>query len=81
MYRMTDEEFETAIAEALDAMPEQFMEALNLSLIHIYIRMRLLNLVEEHHRVRALPHGLGELAALVAVSYTHLDVYKRQRYR
>ena len=29
MYRMTDEEFETAIAEALDAMPEQFMEALN----------------------------------------------------
>ena len=28
MYRMTDEEFETAIAEALDAMPEQFMEAL-----------------------------------------------------
>lgn len=29
MYRMTDEEFETAIVEALDAMPEQFMEALN----------------------------------------------------
>lgn len=29
MYRMTDEEFETAIAEALEAMPEQFMEALN----------------------------------------------------
>ena len=29
MYRMTDEEFEPAIAEALDAMPEQFMEALN----------------------------------------------------
>lgn len=28
MYRMTDEEFEVAIAEALDAMPEQFMEAL-----------------------------------------------------
>lgn len=28
MYRMTDEEFESAIAEALDAMPEQFMEAL-----------------------------------------------------
>ena len=27
MYRMTDEEFESAIAEALDAMPEQFMEA------------------------------------------------------
>ena len=25
---MTDEEFESAIAEALDAMPEQFMEAL-----------------------------------------------------
>lgn len=29
MYRMTDEEFEAAIVEALDAMPEQFMEALN----------------------------------------------------
>lgn len=29
MYRMTDEEFESVIAEALDAMPEQFMEALN----------------------------------------------------
>ena len=29
MYRMTDEEFETAIAEDLDAMPEQFMEALS----------------------------------------------------
>lgn len=29
MYRMTDEEFEAAITEALDAMPEQFMEALN----------------------------------------------------
>lgn len=28
MYRMTDEEFEAAIAEALDAMPDQFMEAL-----------------------------------------------------
>lgn len=28
MYRMTDEEFEVAVAEALDAMPEQFMEAL-----------------------------------------------------
>ena len=28
MYRMTDEEFEAAIQEALDAMPEQFMEAL-----------------------------------------------------
>lgn len=28
MYRMTDEEFEVAAAEALDAMPEQFMEAL-----------------------------------------------------
>ena len=28
MYRMTDEEFESAIAEALDAMPGQFMEAL-----------------------------------------------------
>lgn len=28
MYRMSDEEFEAAIAEALDAMPEQFMEAL-----------------------------------------------------
>ncbi|MEC4295125.1 metallopeptidase family protein [Adlercreutzia shanghongiae] len=28
MYRMTDEEFETAIEEALDAMPEQFLEAL-----------------------------------------------------
>lgn len=28
MYRMTDEEFESAIAEALDAMPEQFLEAL-----------------------------------------------------
>lgn len=28
MYRMTDEEFESAITEALDAMPEQFMEAL-----------------------------------------------------
>lgn len=28
MYRMTDEEFEAAIAEALDAMPEQFLEAL-----------------------------------------------------
>ena len=30
-----------------------------------HIRMRLLDLVEEHHRVRALAHGLGELAALV----------------
>lgn len=29
MYRMTNEEFESAIAEALDAMPEQFLEALN----------------------------------------------------
>lgn len=29
MYRMTDEEFESVIAEALDAMPGQFMEALN----------------------------------------------------
>lgn len=28
MYRMSDEEFEAAVAEALDAMPEQFMEAL-----------------------------------------------------
>lgn len=28
MYRMTDEEFEAAIQEALDAMPAQFMEAL-----------------------------------------------------
>ena len=28
MYRMTDEEFESAIVEALDAMPEQFLEAL-----------------------------------------------------
>ena len=28
MYRMTDEEFEVAVAEALDAMPERFMEAL-----------------------------------------------------
>ena len=28
MYPMTDEEFETAIQEALDAMPEQFLEAL-----------------------------------------------------
>ena len=28
MYHMTDEEFESAIAEALDAMPGQFMEAL-----------------------------------------------------
>ena len=28
MYRMTDEEFEAAVQEALDAMPEQFMEAL-----------------------------------------------------
>ena len=28
MYRMTDEEFESAIAEALGAMPEQFLEAL-----------------------------------------------------
>ncbi|MEC4273084.1 metallopeptidase family protein [Adlercreutzia sp. R25] len=28
MYRMTDDEFETAIEEALDAMPEQFLEAL-----------------------------------------------------
>ena len=30
-----------------------------------HIRMRLLDLVEEHHRVRALAHGLGELAAIV----------------
>ena len=29
MYRMSDEVFEAAIVEALDAMPEQFMEALN----------------------------------------------------
>lgn len=28
MYRMTDKEFEAAIAEALDAMPDQFLEAL-----------------------------------------------------
>ncbi|MEC4183511.1 metallopeptidase family protein [Adlercreutzia sp. R21] len=28
MHRMTDEEFETAIAEALDAMPDQFIAAL-----------------------------------------------------
>lgn len=28
MYRMTDEEFEAAIEEALDAMPPQFLEAL-----------------------------------------------------
>lgn len=28
MYRMTDEEFEAAMEEALDAMPEQFLEAL-----------------------------------------------------
>lgn len=28
MYRMTDEEFEAAVEEALDAMPEQFLEAL-----------------------------------------------------
>jgi len=28
VYHMTDEEFESAIAEALDAMPGQFMEAL-----------------------------------------------------
>ena len=28
MYRMTDEEFESAIVEALDAMPEQFLETL-----------------------------------------------------
>lgn len=28
MYRMSDEEFEAAVVEALDAMPEQFMEAL-----------------------------------------------------
>ena len=29
VYRMTDEEFESAITDALDAMPEQFLEALN----------------------------------------------------
>lgn len=28
MYRMTDEEFEAAIEEALDAMPDQFLDAL-----------------------------------------------------
>ncbi|MDE8701396.1 metallopeptidase family protein [Adlercreutzia equolifaciens] len=28
MYRMTDEEFEAAMEEALDAMPEQFLDAL-----------------------------------------------------
>lgn len=28
MHRMTDEEFEAALAEALDAMPEQFLNAL-----------------------------------------------------
>lgn len=28
MHRMTDEEFEAAIAEALDAMPAQFLDAL-----------------------------------------------------
>ena len=28
MHRMTDEEFEAAIEEALDAMPEQFLDAL-----------------------------------------------------
>lgn len=28
MFQMTDEEFEAAIEEALDAMPEQFMQAL-----------------------------------------------------
>lgn len=28
MYRMTDKEFETAIEEALDALPEQFLDAL-----------------------------------------------------
>ena len=28
MYRMTDEEFEAAIEEALDAMPDQFLNAL-----------------------------------------------------
>ena len=28
MHRMTDEEFEAALAEALDAMPEQFLDAL-----------------------------------------------------
>lgn len=28
MYRMTDEEFEAAVEEALDAMPEQFLNAL-----------------------------------------------------
>ena len=27
--------------------------------------MRLLDLVEQHYRVRALTHGLGELAALI----------------
>lgn len=29
MYQMSDEEFEDAVAEALDAMPPQFMEALD----------------------------------------------------
>lgn len=28
MYRMTDEEFEAAIEAAIDAMPQQFLDAL-----------------------------------------------------
>ena len=29
-------------------------------------------------QVRILDAGLAQLAAVIAVSYTHLDVYKRQ---
>ena len=37
MYQMTDEEFEASIEEALDAMPEQFLQALeNIAVVWEY---------------------------------------------
>ena len=43
-----------------------------------YIRVCLLDLIEQDNRVRMTANLLGQLTALIAVSYTHLDVYKRQ---
>jgi hypothetical protein len=40
---------------------EQYME---------YIRMRFLDLIEQHHRVRFSPHSLGQLPAFVVPDIT-----------
>ena len=60
----------------------EFLESVELSLIHIFPGHVLLDLVAYERQEVFLPLGHRVLAEcyVIPVSYTHLDVYKRQVY-